>query len=125
MRIPFTCAAIVTLLVLGCRIELPAASTASLSLRLPDGSSSSASLTNSQIDALHTWFRAHSSGWDPTLIDYVPNYEVHFTAQDGYPVTINCSAGFVVVNVPQGQFARSLSISETAELFGILRISHG
>jgi hypothetical protein len=86
---------------------------------------SSSNLSSSQLQSLRAWFDAHATGWNPTLIDYAPSTLISCKEADGYPLSINLFPTSVIVNVPQGQYARSLSPEEASSLFSILRKTNG
>jgi hypothetical protein len=112
-------------LLTGCRVELPAVASATQCTYQAGLPGPSTNLQPQQLQALRSWFDAHSSGWHPTYITYVPTTLISGRDATGYPVSINIAQSIVVVNVPQGQFARSLSSQEASALFAILKNGNG
>lgn len=73
-----------------------------------------------QYQKLSAWLASHQEGWEPTLATYVPG--VYIT---GSNFSINFLGPSVIVNYPEGQFARATLPAEYAFLSCAVAVQQG
>lgn len=119
--IPWICIALLTILLTGCRLELPKLLSASV-VRYAEGRAvATCTLTPGQAALVHAWFVRHQTAWSPTLATYVPKLLIQTTHTGGQRSSINIwASGFVVVNVASGQFEQQFDAATFKELLAII-----
>jgi len=115
--------ALVLLLIVGmfgCTLDLPTPTSASVE-RFENGAPiQSWSLTDSQLDALVSWFKECESGWSPSYITYVPKIEVRVKHRSGNQSSINIWPQKIIVNLGGNQFEQSFEASTVQGLLSAL-----
>ena len=114
-----TLLACLTLLLAGCKLELPAIDGGSFEVHaMISGRDrvTTGPLTKPQIEALVSWLRAHDAGWNHRLEDTAPGLLVHLKHGDAPVVVVNIRENEVKVK----DLFRAISPDERAVLLAML-----
>jgi hypothetical protein len=115
--IPKLVGALVLALLLGaCSPNVPTAKRGSVETFRDGRMISARTLEENQARAVSAWFMTHGSGWSRDLGSVAPGMMIRLQHSDRETTVINLSGTTVVVTNSTGQFTKTLSPAEAAEL---------
>jgi hypothetical protein len=114
-------ATLISALIVGCNLDVPAITNAKYSLPQKNGAEESIQLSNMQIQQISTWLSAHRSGWSRSFVTYVPKHYISGNLVGGKYASLNIWTSQIVVVIDSEQYVRSLSPAESASIMAILQ----
>jgi hypothetical protein len=116
-------ATLISALIVGCNLDVPAITTAKYSLAQKNGAEESIQLSNMQTQQISTWLSAHRSGWSRSFVTYVPKHYISGNLVGGKYASFNIWTSQIVAVIDSEQYMRSLSPAESASIMSILQPS--
>ena len=85
-------------LLAGCTVDVPPATSATVSRYERGAPVRTWKLTEAQLRAMSQWLKQHPSGWSPSFVSYVPNVYVTIQHSNQEQSSINISPVKVILN---------------------------
>ncbi len=116
-KIPPLLGALLLALLLGaCSPNVPTAKRGAIDFYRDGQMTSSRVMTEPEARAVSAWFQAHGSGWSRSQVSDAPATLIRLRHSDRETTMINLFGNTVVVTSSGGQFRKTLSPQETADL---------
>ncbi len=107
----------------GCKFVLPTPISATVEQYKSGANTKPVALSPTQLVSLTGWFSRRASGWEVSVVTYVPRTVIRIKHFNGDISTLNVLGNSVIANNQERQYVQQFSVEEIRELYAVLAIA--
>ena len=109
----------------GCKLVLPQPVSATVEQYKSGSNAQPVELSSIQLVSLSGWFSQRASGWERSVVTYVPRTVIRIKHSNGDTSTLNVLGNSVIANNQEGQYVQQFSPEDIRALYAVLAITAG